>query len=50
MSSTSKDLEAFMVEWPDGSRSSVKGTLKHDWSLPKGTQCLSNNEKQDSLV
>ena len=27
----------FMVEWPDGSHSSVKGTWQPAWSLPKGT-------------
>ena len=27
----------FMVEWPDGSHSSVKGTWQRVWSLPKGT-------------
>jgi hypothetical protein len=27
----------FMVEWPDGSHSSVKGTSQPTWSLPKGT-------------
>uniref|UniRef100_A0AAR2JGI1 Uncharacterized protein n=1 Tax=Pygocentrus nattereri TaxID=42514 RepID=A0AAR2JGI1_PYGNA len=26
-----------MVEWPDGSHSSVKGTRQPAWSLPKGT-------------
>ena len=29
--------QAFMVEWPDRSRSSVKYTWKLTWSLPKGT-------------
>ena len=29
--------KAFMVEWPDGSYSSVKGTWQPSWSLPKGT-------------
>uniref|UniRef100_A0A0E9XI37 Uncharacterized protein n=1 Tax=Anguilla anguilla TaxID=7936 RepID=A0A0E9XI37_ANGAN len=29
--------KAFMVEWPDGSHSSVKGTRQPTWSLPKGT-------------
>ena len=29
--------QAFMVEWPDGSHSSVKGTGQPSWSLPKGT-------------
>ena len=29
---------AFMVEWPDGSYSSRKGTCKPAWSLPKGTE------------
>ena len=29
--------QGFMVEWPDGSHSSVKGTWQPAWSLPKGT-------------
>jgi len=29
--------QACMVEWPDGSHSSVKGTWQPSWSLPKGT-------------
>ena len=28
----------FMVEWPDGSHSSVKGTCQPAWSLSKGTK------------
>ena len=32
--STNQD---FMVEWPDGSRSSVKSTWQPAWSLPKDT-------------
>uniref|UniRef100_A0AAZ3QWW5 Uncharacterized protein n=1 Tax=Oncorhynchus tshawytscha TaxID=74940 RepID=A0AAZ3QWW5_ONCTS len=27
-----------MLEWPDGSHSSVKSTWQPAWSLPKGTQ------------
>jgi hypothetical protein len=29
--------QAFMVEWPEGRHSSVKGTSQAAWSLPKGT-------------
>ena len=30
--------EAFKVEWPDISHSSVKGTRQPAWSLPKGAR------------
>ena len=29
--------QGVMVEWPDGSHSSVKGTWQPAWNLPKGT-------------
>ena len=37
----------FMVEWPDISHSSVKGTWQPTWSLPKGLKTM-RNKKQDS--
>jgi hypothetical protein len=30
-------MRAFIVEWPDGSQPSVKGTWQLTWSFPKGT-------------
>jgi hypothetical protein len=39
-----------MVEWPDGSHSSVKGTWQPARDLPKGTWRLSDHEQQDFLV
>ena len=32
--------QAFMVEWPNGSHSSVKSTWQSAWRLPKGTKGL----------
>ena len=35
-----------MLEWPDGSHSSVKGTWQSAWSLPKGTQRIQTMRNQ----